>query len=276
MPHITASGLKPGTWSVDRASIDPAFSDLWVDLEYMLPLFEQTGVRTEVHGFEAQRFRRNQVDIPSSITRVPTDSGVALDFPEVAFNLLDLSYAPHHEGTWMFVGSIDGTSTINRIYGSHDAFESRIGASGGLFRIENHFFAAGAEQLKGPFTLEANTVHVVVLTWNFTTNRQEIYYNGVLVASGSDANDPPGTGALWLGGRSVPFFNGKILHTAQWHRVLGAGEVQLLQLDPFGMFREVPWPTWPALPAAAPDVRLPLRIRRPVYYPRRKREQVFT
>ncbi len=268
--------LKPGTWSVDRASIDPTYDQLWSGLDYLLPFFEQTGNRTHVYGKLAARFNRQQGDIPTSMSRGGTDMGLALDHENLRFQL-DTAYVPPNQGTWLFCASFIGTGeTASRAYGSHDAFEVRLGFSGGLFRVENHLFAASTENLKGPFLLLPDKTHVIALTWDLASTQQKIYYNGVLVASANFADDTPTAATLWSGGRSTPFFHGEMLLMAQWDRVLGPGDVQLLQTDPFGMIREAQWPTWPALPAAAPDERLPLRIRRPVYYPRRKREQVFT
>ena len=239
--------LKPGTWSVDRASIDPAYDQLWSGLDFMLPLFEQTGERTHVYGKEAARFNRQQGDIPTTITRVPTEKGIALDHPGARYQLAT-SYLPPAKGTWLFVGSFDSAGATSRVYGSHDRFEIVINKST-FFRIANNFYAGGGQVLNGPFSLVQDVVHVIVCTWNSVTNRLEIYYNGVLVASDSNANDTPSSATLWMGGRSATFFDGKTLLMAQWDRVLGAGDVQLLQTDPFGMIREAQWPIWPAISA---------------------------
>ncbi len=238
--------LKPGTWSVDRASIDPAYDQLWSGLDFLLPLFEQTGERTHVYGKDAARFNRQQGDIPTAITRVPTEAGLALNFPIDRFQLAT-SYLAPAQGTWLWVGSFDNSQSGDRLYGSHDRFEV-VSSKSTLWRIENNFYAAGGGVLLGPNTLAGDTVHVLVCTWNSDTNRLEIYYNGVLVASDSNADDTPTAATLWLGGRASTLFSGDVLLMAQWDRVLGAGDVQLIQADPFGMIREAQWPTWPALP----------------------------
>ena len=154
---------------------------------------------------------------------------------------------PPDQGTWLFVGSFDTAGATSRIYGSQDNFEIVLNKDT-LFRVANNFFASGGAVLNGPFTLVQDKVHVIVCTWNLDTNVLEIYYNGVLVAANDQADDAVSSGTLWMGGRSATLYDGKSLLMAQWDRVLGAGDVQLIQADPFGMIREAQWPTWPALP----------------------------
>ncbi len=248
------SRLKPGLWAVDRGSINAPYRNLWSGLEFMLPLFEQAGGQTHVLGGDADRFNRQQGVVPTAITSVTTDQGMAYDFPNDRFQLAT-SYVGPAQGTFLFVGSVDSGGSTSRVYGSHDAYEFVFNKSGSLFRAANNFYAAGGQVLNGPFTLTADVPHAVVATWDVATGILELYYDGVLVGSDpTRADDTPGSGTLWMGGRSATFFNGKALLVAQWDRVLEAGDIQLLQHDWFGMIRQSQWPNFPSVPTADGDI----------------------
>ena len=239
------AGVKPGAWAVDRGVITPAFRNLWAGLDFLLPFFEQSGAKTHVLGGDAARFNSQQAAIPTTITRVPTDSGLGYDFPGVNFALAT-SYVPPAQGTFLFVGSFDSAGATSRVYGSHDRFELVMNKSTN-FRAANNFYAGGGNVLNGPFSLTPDTVHAVTCTWNLATTTLELYYNGVLVGIDTvNANDTPTSATLLMGGRSATLFDGKALLVAQWNRVLGAGDIQLLQHDWFGMIRQSQWPTFPA------------------------------
>ena len=70
--------------------------------------------------------------------------------------------------------------------------------------------------------------HMIVATFNATTNAQDIYWDGQLVSSGSVGSNTNKQGAFWIGESSVfggRYFDGGIDEAAIWNYDLSAAQV---------------------------------------------------
>jgi len=162
------------------------------------------------------------------------------------FTATDVPFSDHF--SVMFFGSYDG---------GNGADYTCVLAKGGVFSNDSQFalgFRNGTPST--PFFYARNVATllgaeggtyivgddvVMIGTWDSTNTSQVTYLDGVSVLTSSSGAPTDGTDRFTLGGADNSGTDktllGKMYVYAYWDRVLSAGEVQILSLNPFALFQ---------------------------------------
>lgn len=155
---------------------------------------------------------------------------MTLDFDGVDQDITVLggSFTPPSIGSVCFWATPDNI-TSDRILGFADAWEALIAFDS---KWSNDFFAATTGNLKSVTSAVIGQLTHVVMTWNFSTNLLQIFLDGVLDASNSNADDDPGSGTLLLGHRTgAPageHYGGDLEDVRIYNRELSLAEIQTI------------------------------------------------
>ena len=163
--------------------------------------------------------------------------GGSAEFDGVDDEITIPNFDPHTQGTVAFWMKTDGLppatdSTRQRMFGGADAYEILIINDAGTIAIANDLFAAGLDDLISNFAPEIDVWFHLVSTYDTSDGAMEIYIDGVLDNSNTNANDDPGSFTLTLGRRTgnTQFYNGTMDELSVWNRTLSADEVRNLYL----------------------------------------------
>lgn len=156
---------------------------------------------------------------------------MALDFNGTLEDITVLggSFTPPTIGSVCFWATPDDVTSQQRILGFVDAWEIKIRATS---KWSNDLFAQGALILESTASAVVGQLTHVVMTWNFSTNLLQIFLDGALDASNSNANDDPGSGTLLLahrtGSPADEHYDGDLEDIRIYDRELSLAEVQTI------------------------------------------------
>ena len=156
---------------------------------------------------------------------------MALDFNGALedITILGGSFTPPTVGSVSFWATPDDVTSQQRILGFVDAWEIKIrGAS----KWSNDLFANLTGILESVTSAVVGQLTHVVMTWNFSTTLLQIFLDGALDASNSNANDDPGSGTLLLAHRTGSpvgeHYDGDLEDIRIYNRELSLAEVQTI------------------------------------------------
>lgn len=190
---------------------------------------------SQVNGYTTTYQNGASVASPGIATGEPSNNYVSLNNASQQYVSTSLSGGVNTAGSIMaWVNLAELPSTAGTYF--YVAGESQIGNDFDLqFQNDNnlYFYTSGGSSVE--YTPNSSTLlgqwNMIVATFNATTNTQDIYWNGQLVASGNVGSNTNKQGAFWIGASSVfgsRYLDGDIDEVGVWNYDLSATQVTQL------------------------------------------------
>ena len=187
---------------------------------------------SQVGGYTTTYQNGASVASPGIATGEPSNNYVSLNNANQQYVSTSLSGGVNTSGSLMaWVNLAELPSTAGTYF--YVDGESQVGNDFDLqFQNDNKLYFYSAAGSSVSYTPNTSSLigqwNMIVATFNATTNTQDIYWDGQLVASGSVGSNTDKTGAFWIGASSVfggRYFDGGIDEAAVWNYDLSAAQV---------------------------------------------------
>jgi len=196
---------------------------------------ESANSSSEVGGYTTTYQNGASVGSPGVATGEPSNNYVSLNNASQQYVSTSLSGGVNTAGSLMAWVNLAALPSSGGAYW-YIAGESQVGNDFDLqFQTDNNVYfysAAGSAVSYAPNSSSlVDQWHMVVATFNATTDTQDIYWDGTLVSTGSVGSNTNKQGAFWIGASSVfggRYLDGGIDEVAVWNYDLSAAQVSAI------------------------------------------------